>query len=129
MAKKILIVEDYPATSEMMANLMKMEGFEAMIASDGMAGLKAAGSWHPDLILLDIMMPEMDGFEVCEKLKKNPETANIPVVIVSVRAADESVRKGRATGAVDYIPKPFDPFKLIELVKKYLPPDQPKPAS
>lgn len=121
MAKKILIIEDYPATSEMIADLMKMEGFETMIAADGLAGLKAANSWHPDLILLDIMLPEMDGFEVCEKLKGKPETMNIPVVIVSVRAAEESVKKGKACGAVDYIPKPFDPFKLIELVKKYLP--------
>jgi CheY-like chemotaxis protein len=121
MAKKILIVEDYPATSEMMASLMKMEGFEATIAADGLAGVKAANSWQPDLILLDIMLPEMDGFEVCEQLKKNPETMKIPVIIVSVRAADDSIRKGKASGAVDYVPKPFDPFKLIELVKKYLP--------
>ncbi len=120
MAKKVLIVEDYPATSEMMANLMKMEGFEASIAADGPSGLKMATAGHPDLILLDIMLPEMDGFEVCDKLKKNPATAGIPIIIVSVRAADDNIKKGKSLGADDYVTKPFDPFKLIEMVKKYL---------
>ena len=125
MAKKILIIEDYPATSEMIASLMKMEGFEASIAADVLVGIKMAVAEHPDLILLDIMLPEMDGFEVCDRLKKNPATTDIPIIIVSVRAADESVKKGKALGADGYIPKPFDPFKLVEIVKKHLEENKP----
>ena len=125
MARKIMIIEDYPATSEMMANLMQMEGFETSIAADGASGVKKTIAEHPDLVLLDIMLPEMDGFEVCEKLKKNPMTANIPIIIVSVRVADENIKKGHELGAEAYVPKPFDPFKLVDLVKKHLPPAPP----
>ena len=120
MAKKILIVEDYPATSKMIADLLRMEGFEASIAGDGVTGLNRATLEHPDLILLDVMLPEMNGFEVCERLKKDPATSHIPIVIVSVRATDSNIRQGTELGADAYIPKPFDPFKLVELVKKLL---------
>jgi CheY-like chemotaxis protein len=120
MAKKILIIEDYPATVEMMTNILKSEGFDVITAMDGPAGLAKARQDKPDLILLDVMMPEMSGFEVCEKLKTDSGTANIPIIIVSVRAADDNIRKGKDLGANEYIPKPFDPFKLIEIVKKYL---------
>ncbi|MBN3033450.1 MAG: response regulator [Candidatus Saganbacteria bacterium] len=118
MAKKILIIEDYPATSKMIADLMRMEGFEPLVAGDGISGFNKAIVERPDLVLLDVMLPEMNGFEVCEKLKKNPVTAAIPVVIVSVRATDSNIREGTALGADAYIPKPFDPFKLVELVKQ-----------
>jgi CheY-like chemotaxis protein len=120
MAKKVLIIEDYPATVEMMSNILQSEGFEVLTAVDGPTGLAKARKEKPDLILLDVMMPEMSGFEVCEKLKADSGTANIPIIIVSVRAADENIKKGKDLGANEYIPKPFDPFKLIEIVKKYL---------
>jgi two-component system, OmpR family, alkaline phosphatase synthesis response regulator PhoP len=120
MPKKVLIIEDYPATSEMMANILEAEGFAAVIAPDGPSGIEKAHSENPDLILLDIMMPEMSGYEVCERLKGDPSTANIPIIIVSVRATDNNVKKGKDLGAVEYIPKPFDPFKLIDMVKEHL---------
>ncbi|MBU0671772.1 MAG: response regulator [Candidatus Margulisbacteria bacterium] len=120
MAKKVLIIEDYPATTEMIANILKTEGIEVITAVDGTSGLEKSKSSQPDLILLDIMMPEMSGFEVCQKLKEDPKTAKIPVIIVSVRAAENNIVKGKELGAQEYISKPFDPFKLIEIVKKYL---------
>jgi DNA-binding response OmpR family regulator len=120
MAKKVLIIEDYPATSEMMANILEAEGIDSIIAPDGATGIEKTRSEKPDLILLDIMMPEMSGFEVCQKLKADPETSKIPIVIVSVKAAEDNIKMGKELGAVEYIPKPFDPFKLIEMVKKYL---------
>lgn len=120
MAKKVLIIEDYPATTEMISNILKTEGIEVATAVDGTSGLAKAKSLKPHLILLDIMMPEMSGFEVCQKLKEDPKTAKIPIIIVSVRAAEENIKKGKDLGAADYIPKPFDPFKLIEVVKQYL---------
>lgn len=120
MAKKVLIIEDYPATSEMMANILRTEGIDVLTAADGTSGLEKAKQNKPDLILLDIMMPEMSGFEVCEKLKEDETTAKIPIIIVSVRAAEDNIKKGKSLGAIEYIPKPFDPFKLIEMVKKNL---------
>jgi DNA-binding response OmpR family regulator len=120
MPKKVLIVEDYPAISEMMASILGTEGFKSIIAPDGTTGLEKAYSETPDLILLDIMLPEINGFEVCKKLKADPKTSKIPIIIISVRAGEESIRKGKELGADEYLPKPFDPFKLIELVKKYL---------
>ena len=104
----------------MMANILKTEGIDVTTAVDGVSGLKKASSANPDLILLDIMMPEMSGFDVCRKLKEDSKTSSIPVIIVSVRAAEDSIKKGKELGAKEYIPKPFDPFKLIEIVKKYL---------
>ncbi|MFH1683379.1 MAG: response regulator [Candidatus Margulisiibacteriota bacterium] len=118
--KKILIIEDYPATTEMMANILMTEGLGVITAPDGPTGLKKARQEKPDLILLDIMMPEMSGFDVCRKLKDDKKTSPIPVIIVSVRAAQDSIIKGKEVGACEYIPKPFDPFKLVEIVKKYV---------
>ncbi|MEA3493856.1 MAG: response regulator [Candidatus Margulisiibacteriota bacterium] len=118
--KKVLIIEDYPATSEMILNFLETEGIKASVAPDGLIGLKMVGSEKPDLILLDIMMPEMNGFEVLEKLKSDPKTAKIPVIVVSIRASEDSINKGKGLGADDYIPKPFDPFKLMEVVRKFL---------
>ena len=120
MAKKILIVEDHPATAEMIANILQLDGIGSVIAPDGLAGLEKARLEKPDLILLDIMMPGMNGFEVCDKLKADPGTSPIPIVIVSVRASEDSVKKGKGCGASEYITKPFEPAKLREVVKKYL---------
>jgi two-component system sensor histidine kinase/response regulator len=120
MANKVLIIEDHPETSELLGNILQLEGIDFSIASDGKIGIERTRSEKPDLILLDVMMPEMSGFEVCNILKSDPETSYIPIIIVSARASDESVAKGKNLGANDYIPKPFDPFKLIELVKKHL---------
>jgi len=120
MKKRILIIEDHPETSEMMARMLELEGYEVLIASDGKMGIEKTLSEKPNLILLDVMLPGMSGFEVCEKLKSDPKTSQIPIIIVSIRAAEESIRKGKSLGANDYLPKPFDPAKLLELVKKYL---------
>jgi len=120
MAKKVLIVEDYPATSKMIAEILEMEGIQSTITPDGAEGLEKATKEKPDLILLDIMLPGMSGLEVCAALKANPATSNIPVIMVSVKAQDADIKTGLAKGAEGYISKPFDPFKLIEVVKKNL---------
>lgn len=120
MSKKILIVENYPATSKMVADILEMEGFIPVIAPDGTLGLEKAQTEKPDLILLDIMLPGINGLEVCSRLKANPETKAIPVIMVSVKTSDEDVKLGLAKGANGYVAKPFDPFKLVEIVKKLL---------
>jgi DNA-binding response OmpR family regulator len=120
MAKRILIIEDYPATSKMISEIMEMEGYETIIAPDGNSALEKAISEKPDLVLLDIMLPGIDGLDVCTQLRSNPQTRDIPVIMVSVKASDEDIRAGLGRGADGYIPKPFDPFKLIDVVKKHL---------
>jgi DNA-binding response OmpR family regulator len=120
MAKKVLIIEDYPATSKMIAEILEMEGYQAVIAADGLVGVEKAKSEKPDLILLDIMLPGIDGLEVCSRLRANDQTKNIPVIMVSVKASAEDVKTGLDKGANGYVSKPFDPFKLLEVVKKHL---------
>ena len=120
MGKKVLIIEDYPATSKMISEILEMEGITALIEPDGRLGLDLAVKEKPDLILLDIMLPTMSGLEICTNLKTNPETKNIPVIMVSVKASDEDIKAGLSKGANGYISKPFDLFKLLEVVKKQL---------
>jgi len=120
MKKKVLIIEDHPETVEVMETIMKPLGVEVLVAYDGITGSKLAVSGKPDLILLDIMMPEMNGFEVCRRLKADPETAKIPIVIVSVRTSEDDKENGNKCGADEYLTKPFDPKKLLEVVGRYL---------
>ncbi|MCX5726139.1 MAG: response regulator [Candidatus Saganbacteria bacterium] len=120
MAKKILIIEDHPATVEMIRILLEVEGFEIAVAYNGKSGIEKVSSEKPDLILLDVMMPEISGLDVCRKLKDKEETKKIPVVIVSIKASEENVKAGMEAGANDYIGKPFDPRKLIETINKYI---------
>lgn len=120
MRKKILVIEDHPATAELMSSLLEAGGYEVGLAYNGKRGLEAVRSWKPDLILLDVMMPEMSGIEVCNELKADTATSGIPVVIVSVRAAAEDVRAGGKAGADAYMVKPFEPAKLLELVKNHV---------
>ena len=120
MAKKILIIEDYPATSKMIADILEMEGFTPLIASDGTVGLEKAATEQPALILLDIMLPGINGLEVCSRLRADPRTKDVPVIMVSVKSSNEDVKAGLAKGANGYVAKPFDPFKLLEIVKQHL---------
>jgi CheY-like chemotaxis protein len=114
LARRILIIEDYPPTVEMMRLLLHTDGYEVTIALDGPVGLRKAAAELPDLILLDVMMPELDGFEVCRRLKADPRTKNIPVIIVSVKSGPENIRSGEQAGASDYVTKPFENKRLLE---------------
>jgi DNA-binding response OmpR family regulator len=104
----------------MIAEILEMEGFTPLIAPDGNSGIEKAKSEKPDLILLDIMLPGIDGLEVCSRLRADDATKNIPVIMVSVKASTEDVKAGIGKGANGYVSKPFDPFKLLEVVKKHL---------
>jgi DNA-binding response OmpR family regulator len=97
-----------------------VEGFEIAVAYNGKSGIEKVSSEKPDLILLDVMMPEISGLDVCRKLKDKEETKKIPVVIVSIKASEENVKAGMEAGANDYIGKPFDPRKLIETINKFI---------
>ncbi len=103
---KILLVDDTPANLMVLGEELQ-ETCEVFVATSGVAALKMVEADLPDLILLDIMMPEMDGYEVCRRLKANPNTAHIPVIFTTALDAEEDETRGLAVGAVDYITKPF----------------------
>jgi DNA-binding response OmpR family regulator len=116
----VLIIEDHPPTAKFIAELLANRDLQTVIATDGASGLAKAEEAKPGLILLDIMMPGVNGLEVCEQLRNNPKTARIPVIFVSVRYESEFKKKGFELGAVDYIVKPFKNERLIEAVEKTL---------
>ena len=113
---RVLVVDDDPVIQRLLQVNFEMEGWEVVIADDGIAGLKAARELAPDAILLDVMMPKMDGLAVAAELKADPDTANIPVVLLSAKAQAGDLGAGMATGADEYITKPFDPLELLDRV-------------
>lgn len=118
---KVLIIEDDSFISDMYRIKLESEGFDVIVAPDGLQGLDAAGKEHPDLILLDVVMPKMDGFTVLQNLKGNPEIQKIPVVMLTNLGQKDSVEKGLKLGAQDYIIKAhFTPLEVVDKVKSYL---------
>ncbi len=115
----ILIVDDAETNIDILVDILGEE-YDLAVAMDGESALEAVNDDPPDLILLDIMMPEIDGFEVCKRLKDNPETANIPVVFISALTEAEDRQKGLDLGAVDFITKPFDSSEIQTKVKQHL---------
>lgn len=121
MAHKVLIVEDDNTLLEMYSLKFKSEGFNLLTAEDGEAGLELALKENPEVILLDIMMPKMDGFAVLAELKKNESTKNIPVLMLSNLGQQADVDKGKQMGANDYVVKAsMTPTQVLEKVKGYL---------
>lgn len=120
MAKKILIADDEEDVKVIVQLFLEAKGYEIITAYDGLDALEKIKSEKPDLILLDIMMPVIDGFEVCSRIKADPETASIPVVMLSASAHSESKQRGFDAGAVDYIIKPFVPENLESIVRGIL---------
>ena len=104
---EILIVDDVPANIDVLRKTLEAAGYKILFAPNGKIGLKVAALSKPALILLDIMMPEMDGFETCEKLKANPETCDIPALFLSAKNETEDIVKGFKLETMDYITKPF----------------------
>ena len=99
---------------------LEMEGHEVITAVDGRDALDKVRASHPDLILLDVMMPNVNGWQVAEALKGDPETMHIPIVFLSARAMEADVRKGTDLGVEAYVTKPFDPIDLMDLVNRLL---------
>src|SRR5438128_8219452 len=112
MAKAILVVDDDPKIVRVVEINLTQEGYQVRTAADGEAALAAVAQEPPDLVLLDVMMPRMDGFETLKRLKADPASADIPVVMLTARAQDEDVFEGYGTGAQWYLTKPFEPEEL-----------------
>ncbi|MDP2842768.1 MAG: response regulator [Anaerolineaceae bacterium] len=116
----ILIVEDDTVTQKTVAILMARAGFASSFASNGVEALEKVVENPPDLIISDVMMPEMDGFTLLYALRSNPQTANIPIILLTARDSEVDIIDGINMGASDYIPKPFDPNTLLVSVKARL---------
>lgn len=117
---KILIIDDEPQIVRALELLMQREGFEIRSASDGVEALSAIEDIAPDLILLDLMMPRMDGFELCQKIRSNPAWKNMIIVILTAKGRDIEREKGMALGADHYVTKPFSTREVVQLIKSAL---------
>jgi two-component system phosphate regulon response regulator PhoB len=117
---KILVVDDEPDAVELVAFNLKTAGFEVVTADDGEEALRKAQSAGPDLIVLDLMLPEMDGLEVCKHLRSGEATANVPIIMLTARAGEVDRVLGLELGADDYLTKPFSPRELVLRIKKLL---------
>jgi two-component system phosphate regulon response regulator PhoB len=117
---KILVVDDEPEAVELVEFNLKQAGYAVSTAVDGAEALKKARTQPPDLIVLDVMLPEMDGFEICKTLRLEPVTARVPIIMVTAKAAEIDRVLGLELGADDYLTKPFSPRELLLRIKKIL---------
>ena len=120
MQKKILIVDDEPNIVISLEYLMKKEGFQVAIATDGDAALAMAAEFRPDLVLLDVMMPKKSGYEVCQQMRSDAALADIKVLMLTAKGRETEVAKGVALGADAYVTKPFSTKELVARVKSLL---------
>ncbi len=116
----MLVVDDEPDVLDLVTYNLGQAGFQTETASDGAEALRKARSATPDLILLDLMLPEMDGLEVCKLLRRDPKTSAIPIIMLTARASEIDRILGLELGATDYVSKPFSPRELVLRVKKRL---------
>ena len=117
MAKKILVIEDEKDIQELLQLYLKREGYDVQIARDGATGLRKACKERYDLVLLDLLLPQMDGLEICRSLRSRPETSYIPIIMITAKAEESDRIVGLEMGADDYITKPFSPREVLARVK------------
>ena len=118
--KKILVIDDLPENVFILQDRLVQEGYEVITAYDGNEGIEKAYATLPDLILLDVMMPDISGFEVCKILTNNEKTKHIPIILVTAKASAEDTKEGLESGAFDYVKKPFNRIELMARVKSAL---------
>jgi two-component system, sensor histidine kinase and response regulator len=117
---KVLVVDDVPENIQVLVHLLSEKGLKVNYAESGTKALKAIKNNIPDLILLDVSMPGMDGFEVCEKLKNDPQTSHIPIIFLTAKVDQQDIINGLEKGAVDYVTKPFNANELIKRIFTHL---------
>lgn len=115
-----MVVDDEPDILRLVSFSLRRNGFEVVEASDGVSALTLAEEEQPDLILMDVMMPVLNGYEASKKLKENPKTERIPIVMLSAKSQQAEVAAGLESGATEYICKPFTPSELVAQVTKYV---------
>jgi two-component system, cell cycle response regulator DivK len=120
MTKRVLVIEDTPDNRQIIRDLLTAHDFEVLEATDGAAGVAMAKGELPDLILMDIQLPVMDGYEATRRIKADPATKHIPIIAVTSYALSGYEAKTREAGCDGYVAKPFSPRELLALVKKFL---------
>ena len=121
MAKRILVVEDQEDNRQILRDLLNSAGFEMVEAEDGQQALVAAAEHRPDLILMDIQLPILDGYEATRRIKANPELKAIPIIVVTSYALSGDEGKAREAGCDAYVTKPYSPRQLLAKIREYLP--------
>jgi CheY-like chemotaxis protein len=117
-SKRILICDDDPVILRLLQVNLELEGYEVLLAHHGEHAIEVATEQNPDLVILDIMMPKLDGYQTCQRLKASDSTKEIPVVFLSAKAQQTDIERGKEFGVADYLTKPFDPNDLIDVVQR-----------
>jgi DNA-binding response OmpR family regulator len=117
---KIVIAEDEPDIRELIAFALRFAGHEVISGANGEEGYELAKKEQPDLVMLDVRMPKMTGYEACQRIKSEPGTAHIPVVFLSAKGQESEIEQGIAAGAEEYLLKPFAPDQLVERIRAIL---------
>jgi DNA-binding response OmpR family regulator len=120
MPKKILIVEDDPSFSRAINHIIEKEGYDVITANNGLTGLRMAQGEKPDLLILDVMLPGLDGFEICNRLRRDPPTATLPIIMLSAKGQEADKTMGLKVGANEYLTKPVDRALLLEKITALL---------
>jgi two-component system alkaline phosphatase synthesis response regulator PhoP len=120
MSKRILIADDETNIVISLEFLMKREGFDVAVALDGEAALNAMTEQMPDLILLDVMLPKKDGFEICQQIRSNPDWQSVKIIMLTAKGRDTEIAKGLALGADAYMTKPFSTKELVAQIRQLL---------
>ena len=120
---RVLVVDDDPRLLQIVAMYLAIEGYDVITAHNGEDGLAEISSKRPDLVILDVMMPGMDGLEACRRIRGNPNTADIPVLMFSALSGDDDIERARTAGATNMISKPFNLVGLGTVVKSFFPRD------
>jgi len=118
--KKILIIEDDPSFSRAINHIIQKEGYDVITASNGMTGLRMAREEKPDLLILDVMLPGLDGFEICNRLRNDPQTATLPIIMLSAKGQEADKATGLKVGANEYLTKPVDRVLLLDKLTSLL---------
>lgn len=117
---KVLVVEDDPDARKVLSLVLKLDGFAVASVADGHEAIAYLEQNRPNLILLDVIMPEVDGYEVCRWIRSNPSTVDVPVVMLSGKNDEKSINRGYEVGANDYLPKPIKPSTLTKLLRSVI---------
>src|SRR4030042_660288 len=120
MNSRILVVEDDPGALRLISYTLQAEGYEVITATNGLQGLRKAQNDKPDLVVLDVMLPGIDGFEICHRLRADPGTARLPIMMLSAKARETDKTTGLNVGADDYLTKPADPSDIVSHIKALL---------
>lgn len=120
MAKNVLIVDDDATMVNLLSTILDLEGFKTQKALSGQEALDLIGEELPDMVLLDIMMPGIDGFEVLARLRNEPRTEKLPVILLTAKTEDRDMFEGWKKGADEYVTKPFDPLELVKIINSVI---------